>query len=160
MESPIVDANEDRTRQDLRHSAFPRTADVDAVDERRTIAKTKYGQKPKAGFSQCGAANWVIGRGRDGLRRLDFQMWHPRIKDRKTFPGEVRAEPADPSASLLMTPTELLVEYRGIPHLAKNERDVGHPIFCCRYRRPVISLPTRFSESAARDDKEQPDFPC
>ena len=30
--------------------------------------------------------------------------------------------------------------------------DVGHPIFCCRYRMPVISLPTRFSESAARDD--------
>jgi hypothetical protein len=81
----------------------------------------------------------------------------------------------DPSASLLMTPIELRVEYRGIPHLAKNERDapnflhaaldksacapffqgkahevcgthetsqeigdVGHPILCCRYRKPVI----------------------
>jgi hypothetical protein len=28
-----------------------------------------------------------------------------------------------------MTPIELYVEFRGIPHLAKNERDVGHPIF-------------------------------
>ena len=32
-----------------------------------------------------------------------------------------------------MTPIEWRVEYRGIPHLAKNERDVGHPIICCRY---------------------------
>jgi hypothetical protein len=24
------------------------------------------------------------------------------------------------------------VEGRGIPHLAKNERDVGHPWFCCQ----------------------------
>jgi hypothetical protein len=36
---------------------------------------------------------------------------------------------ADPSASLLMTPMELHIEYRGIPHLAKNVRDVGHPTF-------------------------------
>jgi hypothetical protein len=28
-----------------------------------------------------------------------------------------------------MTPIELRVEHRGIPHLAKNERDVGHPTF-------------------------------
>jgi hypothetical protein len=54
-----------------------------------------------------------------------------------------------------MAPIELHVDYRGIPHLAKNERDVGHPIFCCRYRRPVISLPTPLSESAARDDKKE-----
>jgi hypothetical protein len=31
--------------------------------------------------------------------------------------------------------------------------DVGHPTFCCRYRKPVIDLPTRPSESAPRDDK-------
>jgi predicted nucleic acid-binding protein len=28
-----------------------------------------------------------------------------------------------------MTPIELHIEYRGIPHLAKNVRDVGHPTF-------------------------------
>jgi hypothetical protein len=31
--------------------------------------------------------------------------------------------------------------------------DVGHPTFSCRYRKPVIDLPTRDRESAARDDK-------
>src|ERR1700761_9322801 len=44
---------------------------------------------------------------------------------------------------VLTKPIELRVEYRGIPHLAKNERDVGHPISCCRYRNPVIDLPPR-----------------
>ncbi len=52
-----------------------------------------------------------------------------------------------------MTSIELRVEDRGIPQLAKNERDVGHPAFVAGTGNPVISLPTRFSESAARDDK-------
>jgi hypothetical protein len=47
-----------------------------------------------------------------------------------------------------MTPIELPVEHRGIPHLAKNERDVGHPSLCCLYRRPVIlARRERFEDS-------------
>jgi hypothetical protein len=91
--------------------------------------------------------NWIACRPHRSISRC----WRNKGK---AFPGKVRRT-ADPSASLLMTPIELLVEYRGIPHLAKNERDVGHPSLCCPYRRPVIPLPTRFSESAARDDKGQ-----
>ncbi len=52
-----------------------------------------------------------------------------------------------------MTSIELPVEEGGIPHLAKNERDVGHPAFVAGTGNPFISLPTRLSESAARDDK-------
>jgi hypothetical protein len=26
---------------------------------------------------------------------------------------------------------KMKVRVRGIPHLAKNERDVGHPVICC-----------------------------
>jgi len=41
--------------------------------------------------------------------------------------------PSDSLISLmsvrLMTTDRVQVEYRGIRHLAKNERDVGHPIF-------------------------------
>ncbi len=51
-----------------------------------------------------------------------------------------------------MTSIELRVEEGGIPHLAKNERDVGHPAFVAGTGNPVISLPARFSESAAQDD--------
>ena len=29
---------------------------------------------------------------------------------------------------------KLEIEVRGMPHLAKNERDVGHPSVCCRDR--------------------------
>jgi hypothetical protein len=42
-----------------------------------------------------------------------------------------------------MTSIELRVEDRGIPHLAKNERDVGHPASVAGIGNPVISLPTQ-----------------
>jgi hypothetical protein len=36
---------------------------------------------------------------------------------------------------------------------SREKRALGHPSFCCRYRRPVVSLPTRFNESAAQDEQ-------
>ncbi len=44
-------------------------------------------------------------------------------------------------------PTELRVEFRGIPHLAKDERDVGHPIFCCQDRSAPPDFLSRVAAS-------------
>ena len=37
------------------------------------------------------------------------------------------------SLSALVQPMHLAVSLRDNPNLAKNERDMGHPSFCCRY---------------------------
>jgi hypothetical protein len=59
-------------------------------------------------------------------------------------------------ASLLMNdkPTKLPVEDRGIPHLAKNERDVGHPSSVAGTGGLSFHLPTGSRKSFARDDKK------
>jgi hypothetical protein len=54
-------------------------ADVDTVDERRTIAKAQQGQEPETGFSQRGSANWVMGKRCGGL--LDYQIAVPRLQN-------------------------------------------------------------------------------
>jgi hypothetical protein len=46
-------------------------------------------------------------------------------------------------------PTKSPVEDRGIPHLAKNERDVGHPISAAGTGGLSFDLPTRSRESTA-----------
>jgi len=76
------------------------------------------------------------------------------------FPGVVRGT-ADPSALLLMTKSREGVFPGGIGlrDPRSQKRDLGHPSISpfdiAEGTSFVISLPTRLSESAARDDKKE-----
>jgi len=54
-------------------------------------------------------------------------------------PTYADADVGKPSISFVSVRTpKYSVEICGIPHLAKNERDVGHPRFCCATYSPVL----------------------
>jgi len=48
---------------------------------------------------------------------------------------------------------------RGIPHLAENERDVGHPIICCQYWKPSWILQVAIASRLLGMTKERASAP-
>jgi hypothetical protein len=77
----------------------------------------------------------VAGRfkGRFGGRYSEERSMGCARRFRPTYAGGERGAPVD---SLQRSQ----VKSCGIPHLAKNERDMGHPFICCGARRNGVLL--------------------
>jgi hypothetical protein len=74
----------------------------------------------------------------------------------KNISTKVHGTADSSAASLPMNkPTNLPVEDRGIPHLAKNERDVGHPSSVAGTGVLSFHLPTGSHNSFAPNDKSE-----
>jgi hypothetical protein len=54
------------------------------------------------------------------------------------------------SLHVILSKVKKKVEVRGIPHLAKDERDVGHPMLCGREKDLALNTVTVTTESGSR----------